>query len=238
VGFPGYWTRPRRVSIWRSKLVTSTNVDGDTARLTSIVRRTLRKWSTLGVARRRRGRPGPVICAFSHSSACVRTLPSLRRRAVGRRRLGPRRPAPRRMRSDHAFLIRRTAIPIRKIPLKIHRIVQDSSDLQGVGFGDAVEKEMPRMANSIPGPSRGLAAEIEMIRSAICGDFRALTAAGAFGIIRDLLNRCRNKLCVSLQRLRAKIFFRPGKDARDVASRLRSDDDFHFLTRRSSQRSS
>jgi hypothetical protein len=135
-------------------------------------------------------------------------------------------------------LFRRTAILFRKVCVKIHRLMQDSSDLQGVGSGDAVEKEMPRLANSIPGPSRGLAAEIEMIRSAICGDFRALTAAGAFGIIRDLLNRCRNKLCVSLQRLRAKIFFRPGKDARDVASRLRSDDDFHFLKRRSSRRSS
>ena len=49
---------------------------------------------------------------------------------------------------------------------------------------------------------------------------------------------CRNEFRVALQSSRAKILFRPGKDARDVASRLRSDDDFHFLTRRSSQPSS
>jgi hypothetical protein len=35
-----------------------------------------------------------------------------------------------------------------------------------------------------------------------------------------------------------KMLFRPGKDARDVASCPRSDNDFHFLNCRSSQLSS
>ena len=113
--------------------------------------------------------------------------------------------------------------------------MQDAADLHNVGFGDAVEKEMPRFANPIPGPSCGLAAEIEMIGSAMLGDFWPLTAASTFGILRDLRNCCRDECCVTLQDLRAKILFRPGKDARDVTSRHRSDDDFHFLTRRTAQ---
>src|SRR5712692_9079538 len=107
--------------------------------------------------------------------------------------------------------------------------MQDASDLHAVGFSYAVEKQMPRSANPIPGPAGGLAAEIEMIGSAMLGDLRPLTAAGAFRILRDLLDRRRNEFCVTLQGLWAKTLFRPGKDARNVASRLRSDDDFHFL---------
>src|SRR2546425_13103323 len=113
--------------------------------------------------------------------------------------------------------------------------MQDAADLHDVGFSDAVEKQMPRFANPIPGPASGLAAKIEMIGSAMLGDFRPLTAAGTFRILRDLLKRCRNEFCVTLQGSRAKILFRPGKDIRDVTSRLRGDDDFHFLTRGSGQ---
>jgi hypothetical protein len=97
-------------------------------------------------------------------------------------------------------LFRRTAILFRKVCVKIHRLMQDSSDLQGVGSGDAVEKEMPRLANPISGQSRGLATEIEMIGSAIRGDFWPVIAASTFGILRDLLNRRRNKFGVTLQR--------------------------------------
>jgi hypothetical protein len=43
---------------------------------------------------------------------------------------------------------------------------------------------------------------------------------------------------VTLQRVWAKILFSPGKYADDVASRHRSDDDFHSLTRRFLPRSS
>ena len=135
-------------------------------------------------------------------------------------------------------LFPRTAILFGKICPKIHRLVQDASDLQHVGSGHAVEKEMPRLANPFSGRSRGLATEIEMIGSTILGDFWPLTASSTFGILRDLLNRRRYEFRVTLQRERAEILFSPGKDARDVASRLRSDDDFHSVTRRSSQRSS
>jgi hypothetical protein len=38
--------------------------------------------------------------------------------------------------------------------------------------------------------------------------------------------------------LRAEILFRPGEDARNVGSCLRSDNDFHILNRRSSRPSS
>jgi hypothetical protein len=50
--------------------------------------------------------------------------------------------------------------------LKIHRLVQGAADLQGVGSGNTVEKEMPRLANPIRGPSSGRAAEVEMMMTA------------------------------------------------------------------------
>ena len=113
--------------------------------------------------------------------------------------------------------------------------MQDAADLHDVGFSDAVQKQMPRLANPGPGPASARAAKIEMIGSAMLGDFWPLTAASSFGILRDLLNRGRNEFCVTLQGLRAKILFRPDKDARDVTSRLRGDDDVHSLTRGSGQ---
>ena len=126
----------------------------------------------------------------------------------------------------------------RKMRLQLHRIVQNAANLHDVRFGDAVKQEMARLADPVPGPPSGLAAEKEMIGSAMFGDFWPFAAAGKFWIRRDLLNRCRNELSVTLQGLWAKILFRPGKDARDVAARPRSDNDFHFLNRRSLQLSS
>ena len=64
----------------------------------------------------------------------------------------------------------------RKTLLKIHRLVPDAPDLQGVSSGNAVEKEMPRPANPISRQSRGLATGIEMIGSATRGDFGPLFA--------------------------------------------------------------
>jgi hypothetical protein len=75
-----------------------------------------------------------------------------------------------------AFLIRRTTIFFRQLCLKIHRLMQDPTDLQRVGFGDAVEKEMPRLPNPIANPACGRPAEIKMIRSAILGDLWPLSA--------------------------------------------------------------
>jgi hypothetical protein len=61
------------------------------------------------------------------------------------------------------------------------------------------------------------------------GDFWPVAAACKFWIRRNLFNRCRNELSVTPQRLWAKILLRPGKDARNIAARPRSDNDFHFL---------
>src|SRR5262249_27542462 len=82
--------------------------------------------------------------------------------------------------------------------------MQDASNFHDVGFGDAVEKEMPRESNPSPRPSCGLAAEIEMIGSAMLADFGPLTAASNLGILRDWLNRGRNEFGVTLQGLRAE----------------------------------
>src|SRR5262245_53074925 len=113
--------------------------------------------------------------------------------------------------------------------------MQNAADFHDVGFRHAVDKEMPRLANPIPRPASGLTADIEMMLPPMLGEFCPLTAASAFRILGDFLNRCRNEFCVTLQGLRAKVLFRPGKDARNVTSRPWSDDDFHFLTRRPAQ---
>jgi hypothetical protein len=46
-------------------------------------------------------------------------------------------------------------------------------------------------------PTRGRPAEIEMIGSAMSGDFRPLIAPNTLGILGDLLNRCRNQFRIS-----------------------------------------
>jgi hypothetical protein len=94
---------------------------------------------------------------------------------------------------------------------------------------------MSRLVNPIPGTASFLAAEIQMIGSAMCGHLRPFCAAGKFGIYRNLLNRRLNQLGVPLQGSRAKILLRSSKDARNVSPRLRSDNEFHLPTRRSSQ---
>jgi hypothetical protein len=112
--------------------------------------------------------------------------------------------------------------------LQFHRIVQDAAYLHNVGFGHAVEQKMARIADSVPAPAGSLAAMKEMIRSAMLGDFRPLNAAGKVWICRDFLDRRLDEFSVALEGLRAEVFFCPGKDARDVTSCLRSDNDFHF----------
>src|SRR5262245_26549820 len=86
-------------------------------------------------------------------------------------------------------------------------------------------RPVPRHGGGRPADAR------EVIGSAIVGDFRPLTATGKFWILCDLLNGRGNELAISPQGLWARTFFRPGKNARDVAARLRGDDDFHRLIR-------
>jgi|SRR5579872_5914903 len=111
--------------------------------------------------------------------------------------------------------------------------MQDAADFHDIGFRDAVDKEVPWLANSIRGPAGRFAAEKEMIGTAIRGDLRLLTAASEIGIHSNLLDRGRNELRVSLQGSRAEILFRPGQDVGNVTSRLWSEDDFHVLIGRS-----
>src|SRR5260370_22710658 len=119
--------------------------------------------------------------------------------------------------------------------LQLHGIVQNAADLHRAGFAHAVEQEMARAAYAVAGSTGRLAAKEEVIGSAIVGDFRPQTAAGKVWIFCDLLDGRSNELSVAPQGLWAKIILRPGKNARDVALRLRSNNDFHGLIRRSWQ---
>ena len=113
--------------------------------------------------------------------------------------------------------------------------MQDAANFHDIEFCDAVDKEVPWLANPCPDPAGGFAAEKEMVGSAILGDFRPLNAASELGILRNLLDRCRYEFRVTPQGLRTEILFGSRQDVGDVTSRLRSEDDFHVLTGRSAQ---
>ncbi len=66
-----------------------------------------------------------------------------------------------------------------------------------------------------------------MVCSAIDRNFWAMNAATTFGILTDFLNRSREKSCVPFQDFRPEIRLCPCKDARNVVSRFRCDNDVH-----------
>ncbi len=68
-------------------------------------------------------------------------------------------------------------------------------------------------ANPVASPAGGLAAEIEMIRSAMVRDFRPTAAARKIGIRRDFASRGRDEPGIALHGLRAELLVRPGQDA-------------------------
>ena len=135
-------------------------------------------------------------------------------------------------------LFGQSTILLRKMCLQFHRIMQNAPNLHDVRFGHAIKKEMAWTANPISRPASLFATQVEMIGSAMSGDFRPLNTAGKFWIGRDFLDRCRDQISVSPQGLWPEIFLRPGENARDVVARLRSDDDFHLLICRCSPFSS
>src|SRR5437879_13437511 len=119
--------------------------------------------------------------------------------------------------------------------LQLHRIVQNAADLDHPGFGHAIEQEMTRAVDPAGSSTGRLAAEEEMIGSAIVSDFGAWRTPGKFRIRADLFNSGGNEGCVTFRRLWTKILLGPSQNADDVAAGFRSDDDWHRLTGRSWQ---
>lgn len=115
-------------------------------------------------------------------------------------------------RDSGIVLRRRLAIVAWKMLFQLHRIMKNAADFHNILSGHAIEQEVARIANSIATATGLLAGMKEMIGSAMLSDLRPLNAPDKFGICRNFLDRRLDELLVALQRLRAHVLVRPGKD--------------------------